>query len=485
MIAAVRSATVFGVEGRPSPSKSMLPPGCPRSRSSACPTKPAASRAIACVPRSCPAGSPGRRAVSRSTSHRPTSARAAPGSTSRSRSGSSRPTVSCRGHSWRASGSSASSVSTARMRRSPVWPRWWWPWATCARSCRWAASARRRGSSATACASRPPFAKWSTRSTPRRPGRGHRTPNSTTTSQPPPDLADVRGQPMARLGLEVAAAGWPPHAAGGAAGLGQDDARAAHPGPAAGAGAGRRARGDDGAFGRRRSPAGRWSRTTSAVPCAAPQQLHGVAGRRRQHQPAAGRDLPGPRRRAVPRRAGRVRPLRARRPAPAAGGRRHPAGPCSCVRRPAGEVPLVAATNPCPCGGGGPGVLRVRRGGPGCAICGACRARSSTVSTSASASAARRRRPVASGGGEPTASSRSGWTAARDAALDRIGMANAQIPPSQLDELAPLHPAHELTLRDQLERDRLTGRGYHRVRRVARTIADLRGAVTTGGEART
>jgi magnesium chelatase family protein len=31
-------------------------------------------------------------------------------------------------------------------------------------------------------------------------------------------------------------------------------------------------------------------------------------------------------------------------------------------------------------------------------------------------------------------------------------------------------------LRDQLEADLLTGRGYHRVRRVARTIADLDGA---------
>ena len=28
-------------------------------------------------------------------------------------------------------------------------------------------------------------------------------------------------------------------------------------------------------------------------------------------------------------------------------------------------------------------------------------------------------------------------------------------------------------LRAEIERDRLTGRGYHRIRRVARTIADL------------
>jgi magnesium chelatase family protein len=54
-------------------------------------------------------------------------------------------------------------------------------------------------------------------------------------------------------------------------------------------------------------------------------------------------------------------------------------------------------------------------------------------------------------------------------------MANAHIPPSQLDALAPLHPAARAALRDQLERDLLTGRGYHRVRRVARTLADLAG----------
>ena len=52
-------------------------------------------------------------------------------------------------------------------------------------------------------------------------------------------------------------------------------------------------------------------------------------------------------------------------------------------------------------------------------------------------------------------------------------MPNAAIPPSRLDELAPLHPEARRKLREELEADTLTGRGYHRVRRVARTIADL------------
>jgi magnesium chelatase family protein len=41
--------------------------------------------------------------------------------------------------------------------------------------------------------------------------------------------------------------------------------------------------------------------------------------------------------------------------------------------------------------------------------------------------------------------------------------------------MAPLHPAARALLRVELEADRLTGRGYHRIRRVARTIADLDG----------
>jgi magnesium chelatase family protein len=54
-------------------------------------------------------------------------------------------------------------------------------------------------------------------------------------------------------------------------------------------------------------------------------------------------------------------------------------------------------------------------------------------------------------------------------------MLNASIPGSQLDALAPVDDAGRTMLRTLLERDSLTGRGYHRVRRVARTIADLDG----------
>ena len=63
--------------------------------------------------------------------------------------------------------------------------------------------------------------------------------------------------------------------------------------------------------------------------------------------------------------------------------------------------------------------------------------------------------------------------AARAVALERAGRLNAQLDGAGLDEFAPLTPAARAVLRAEIERDRLTGRGYHRIRRVARTIADL------------
>ncbi|MFM2079158.1 MAG: hypothetical protein RJA49_3048, partial [Actinomycetota bacterium] len=80
---------------------------------------------------------------------------------------------------------------------------------------------------------------------------------------------------------------------------------------------------------------------------------------------------------------------------------------------------------------------------------------------------------LSSGGGEPSAVVAARVAAARERSIDRIGMLTAHIPAAQLDRFAPLDLAARTTLRDELEADRLTGRGYHRVRRVARTFADL------------
>jgi magnesium chelatase family protein len=67
---------------------------------------------------------------------------------------------------------------------------------------------------------------------------------------------------------------------------------------------------------------------------------------------------------------------------------------------------------------------------------------------------------------------------ARQVMHERAGMLNADIPAHRLDELAPLTPAASRLLRRELEQNRLTGRGLHRVRRVARTLCDLAGDST-------
>ena len=65
--------------------------------------------------------------------------------------------------------------------------------------------------------------------------------------------------------------------------------------------------------------------------------------------------------------------------------------------------------------------------------------------------------------------------AARSRALDRQGVLNARLPARMLDEVAPLTADAMDVLRALLERDKISARGYHRLRRVARTIDDLEG----------
>jgi magnesium chelatase family protein len=76
-------------------------------------------------------------------------------------------------------------------------------------------------------------------------------------------------------------------------------------------------------------------------------------------------------------------------------------------------------------------------------------------------------------GGEPSGSVRARVVAARALALERAGKLNAALGPDDLDVVAPLAPDARALLRREMECDRLTGRGYHRVRRVARTVADV------------
>ena len=134
---------------------------------------------------------------------------------------------------------------------------------------------------------------------------------------------------------------------------------------------------------------------------------------------------------------------------------------------------LVAATNPCPCGGGPPGSCECdevsrsrylrRLSGPLLdrfdLRVGVQRTRVDDL--------------LHTGGGETTATVRERVMVARERALARNGVLNAALAPSMLDSCAPLSVEATDLLRTELELGRLTGRGLHRVRRVARTIADL------------
>jgi magnesium chelatase family protein len=138
---------------------------------------------------------------------------------------------------------------------------------------------------------------------------------------------------------------------------------------------------------------------------------------------------------------------------------------------------LVGAMNPCPCGDGGP---------PGSCRCSdAARTRYARRLSGPLLDRFDLRIPVARpnvaellGGpaGEATAVVAGRVAAARRLAADRGVRANAQLPPKRLDEVAPLSPAAWRVLEWRLRAGSLSARGLHRVRRVARTVADLDGA---------
>jgi magnesium chelatase family protein len=134
---------------------------------------------------------------------------------------------------------------------------------------------------------------------------------------------------------------------------------------------------------------------------------------------------------------------------------------------------LIAATNPCPCGGGPPGA---------CHCDDAARNRYFRRLSEPLLDRFDLRVPVhrpdidelmLGEPGEPSSVVASRVQAARDLALARNGCMNSEIPSAKIDSCAPLTVDARRILRTELERYRLSGRGYHRVRRVARTVADL------------
>jgi magnesium chelatase family protein len=145
--------------------------------------------------------------------------------------------------------------------------------------------------------------------------------------------------------------------------------------------------------------------------------------------------------------------------------------------RSAAELParflLVGATNPCPCGRGGP---------PGSCSCGdAARQRYLRRLSGPVLDRFDLRVEVH----RPSPDELLG-APARDATGDVVGRVlqaralaaarglrcNADLPGERFDELAPLTVGARALLRSALEQGTLTGRGLHRVRRVARTLVD-------------
>ena len=66
--------------------------------------------------------------------------------------------------------------------------------------------------------------------------------------------------------------------------------------------------------------------------------------------------------------------------------------------------------------------------------------------------------------------------AARNRQIQRQGMANAYLDGADLDKFAPLGDEQTTFLNTAAEKMGMSARGYNRIRRIARTIADLRGA---------
>jgi magnesium chelatase family protein len=140
---------------------------------------------------------------------------------------------------------------------------------------------------------------------------------------------------------------------------------------------------------------------------------------------------------------------------------------------------LIAAMNPCPCGGGG---------SPGDCVCvdGALHRYARRLSGPLIDRFDLRvnvHRPaiddlIANEPGEASHTVAARVAVARTVAYRRQGALNCSIRGSEVDIIAPLEPAARVLVRTEMEQQRLSGRGYHRVRRVARTIADLRGDQT-------
>jgi magnesium chelatase family protein len=138
---------------------------------------------------------------------------------------------------------------------------------------------------------------------------------------------------------------------------------------------------------------------------------------------------------------------------------------------------LIAAMNPCPCGYAGDDTRPCR-----CTPAQVTRYASrlsgplrDRLDLAVTVSALPAHELEASAGGEPSATIRSRVVAARDRQLARDGRLNARLQGRMLRERARLDAAGKRVVHDALRKFAVTARGYDRLLRVARTIADLEG----------
>jgi magnesium chelatase family protein len=137
---------------------------------------------------------------------------------------------------------------------------------------------------------------------------------------------------------------------------------------------------------------------------------------------------------------------------------------------------LIAAMNPCPCGASGqPGACRCEKGARSRYLRRVSGPLLDRFDLRLEVSRPSVEELLGADGGEPSAVVAGRVARARALALARRVGHNAAIPAHRLDELVPITAAARGRLRWELEMNRLTGRGLHRVRRVARTLADLAG----------
>lgn len=139
---------------------------------------------------------------------------------------------------------------------------------------------------------------------------------------------------------------------------------------------------------------------------------------------------------------------------------------------------LVAAMNPCPCG---------YRGHPN----GRCRCTPDQINRYTGklsgpfldridliieVPAVEHAELASKASGEPSATVRARVAQARERQISRQGQENARLGSRELDTLAPLDPDGQKLLAMVMQKLDLSARAYHRILRVARTIADLAGA---------